>query len=418
MSHEATNWAFKVRGISPTECRVLMNLADCHNPVYGCFPKQEYLADASEIDVRSVRRCLEGLRAKGHVNWVEQREKDRRKANRYSLAFEPGFRPFESAENLGETPESEPDKLSGSSSASTGQGCWVEPDSGGSLNRTQESAIEPVREPVKEPVIEREPVRESAEGVGDRTVDPAEVARNRKAVMKAFDRWYRSWPAKDSSHQTAVDAWMALGYEQQADCIERTPDYIEWCGGAKKISTWAAVYLRERRWEMLPAKTRNEPQPEPVAAFGKGGMAYRFWIVNQPERPHPKAPAVVQQRIDEGGPVGDSEIINRRAAYSWPQLVELDRRILAPLPIRVAPDVAAMGTDFISTDLEGPVGRAWKELFRRMRLPWLPAKPGQSGWPKYVYLPPIDAGADDLDKAVAAAWWIFAERCKGHADAA
>jgi len=94
MSHDATNWASKQRGISCAEARVLWNLSDCHNPVFGCYPKQEYLADACDIDERSVRRCLASLGEKGLVNWVEQREGKNRKANRYSIAFEPGFRRF------------------------------------------------------------------------------------------------------------------------------------------------------------------------------------------------------------------------------------------------------------------------------------------------------------------------------------
>lgn len=152
MSHEATIWAVKVRGISCTEARVLWHLADCHNPIFGCYPKQDYLADACEIDVRSIRRALDSLRAKGFINWVEQREGKNRKANRYSLGFEDGFRAFaEDAQG-----ENEADNLSASSQASTGQDCTFEPDKIDTLNRTPESSIEPVREPVRETSNERE----------------------------------------------------------------------------------------------------------------------------------------------------------------------------------------------------------------------------------------------------------------------
>ncbi|KPH07822.1 hypothetical protein CO657_11550 [Rhizobium acidisoli] len=72
MSHDATNWASKQRGINCAEATVLWHLSDCHNLAFGCYPKQE-LADASEIDERSVRRCLASSREKGFVNWVEHR---------------------------------------------------------------------------------------------------------------------------------------------------------------------------------------------------------------------------------------------------------------------------------------------------------------------------------------------------------
>ena len=45
MSHEATNWAIKQRGLKPTTKIVLWYLCDRYNPDYGCFPTQVRLAD-------------------------------------------------------------------------------------------------------------------------------------------------------------------------------------------------------------------------------------------------------------------------------------------------------------------------------------------------------------------------------------
>ncbi|UIK04892.1 helix-turn-helix domain-containing protein [Neorhizobium galegae] len=87
MSHKATMWAVTVRGITCAEARVLWHLADCHNPVEGCFPSQDYLAEACEIDERTVRRLLANLRGKSLINWTEQRDGKYRKNNRYALAF-------------------------------------------------------------------------------------------------------------------------------------------------------------------------------------------------------------------------------------------------------------------------------------------------------------------------------------------
>jgi hypothetical protein len=44
MSHEATNWAIKQRGLKPTAKIVLWHLCDRFNPDYGCFPSQARLA--------------------------------------------------------------------------------------------------------------------------------------------------------------------------------------------------------------------------------------------------------------------------------------------------------------------------------------------------------------------------------------
>ena len=40
MSHAATNWALKQKGLKPATKIVLLCLADCHNPQHGCFPSQ------------------------------------------------------------------------------------------------------------------------------------------------------------------------------------------------------------------------------------------------------------------------------------------------------------------------------------------------------------------------------------------
>ena len=46
MSHEATNWAIKQRGLKPTTKIVLWHLCDRFNPDYGCFPSQDRLSAA------------------------------------------------------------------------------------------------------------------------------------------------------------------------------------------------------------------------------------------------------------------------------------------------------------------------------------------------------------------------------------
>ena len=49
MSHDATNWAIKQRGLKPTTKIVLWHLCDRFNPDYGCFPSQARLAHDCEI---------------------------------------------------------------------------------------------------------------------------------------------------------------------------------------------------------------------------------------------------------------------------------------------------------------------------------------------------------------------------------
>jgi hypothetical protein len=93
MSHEATNWAVKVRGVSHACKVVLWHLADCHNPVMGCFPTQGYLADCAELSRSSVNRCLAELEEAGLIRRQQRIDPStkRQLPTRYFLGCEKDF---------------------------------------------------------------------------------------------------------------------------------------------------------------------------------------------------------------------------------------------------------------------------------------------------------------------------------------
>ena len=90
MSHHATNWAIKVRGIKPAAKLVLSHLADCHNTHNGCFPSQERLARDCEISRSSLNNQLDLLERVGLI----KREKrfdfatKRQESTLYELCFD------------------------------------------------------------------------------------------------------------------------------------------------------------------------------------------------------------------------------------------------------------------------------------------------------------------------------------------
>lgn len=96
MSHDATNWAVKQRGLRPIAKIVLWHLADCHNPTMGCFPTQEYLAGEAEVSRASVNRILTELEQAGIIRRepAVDPETHRQLPTRYRLAFEKGFEPL------------------------------------------------------------------------------------------------------------------------------------------------------------------------------------------------------------------------------------------------------------------------------------------------------------------------------------
>lgn len=134
MSHDATNWAIKQRGLKPAAKILLWHLADCHNPSHGCFPSQEYLAEHAEMSERGVRRHLEELEGFGLILREKVKQSGRFDRTEYTL-------------NL-HVVHSPPAKLT------TGQNVSPPPAKMGTHHRPN-CPPNLVSEPVKEPVIEQ-----------------------------------------------------------------------------------------------------------------------------------------------------------------------------------------------------------------------------------------------------------------------
>ena len=85
MSHKATSWAFKVRGLSSSQRVVLIFLADCHCPDHGCHSSLASIARWSELDLADVQGILQSLKTHGHIRIAEGGD------DRVYLAFEFGL---------------------------------------------------------------------------------------------------------------------------------------------------------------------------------------------------------------------------------------------------------------------------------------------------------------------------------------
>lgn len=91
MSHAATNWAIRQRGLKPATKIVLWHLADCHNGHTGqCNPKQSTLADMCEMSRSTLNLHLEKLEVLGlirRVTSVDETTK-RQRPTHYVLALD------------------------------------------------------------------------------------------------------------------------------------------------------------------------------------------------------------------------------------------------------------------------------------------------------------------------------------------
>jgi len=89
VSHDATNWAIKQRGLKPSAKIVLWHLCDRFHPDHGCFPSLDTLAEDCEMSRRSVQDQLAELERVGLIR-IEKMERLRGQLprNRYVLGFE------------------------------------------------------------------------------------------------------------------------------------------------------------------------------------------------------------------------------------------------------------------------------------------------------------------------------------------
>ena len=225
MSHEATNWAIKQRGLKPTTKIVLWHLCDRFNPDYGCFPSQERLAHDCEISRSTLNAHLGQLEAAGLLRRVPRLNPvtKRQMPTRYILGFEPGFtpdhatpcpetghgditaeNPFAGAEDLAEEAPAAPEPC-----LNSGHGNGAGPVSEFQADPCPENALTRVRNPDTNPVREplREPVKEE-EGAPGREAILDEFFEELLGAL-GFDAggtspgWWQGWPAR-----THVRRWI------------------------------------------------------------------------------------------------------------------------------------------------------------------------------------------------------------------
>jgi hypothetical protein len=233
MSHEATNWAIKQRGLKPTTKIVLWHLCDRFNPDYGCFPSQERLAHDCEISRSTLNEHLGQLEAAGLLRRVPRIHPitKRQMPTRYILGFEPGFTPHV-PEPCPETGHGNPDD--GETCAEpapfeddataepdpcpeTGHGCAARPVSDfpaepcpeNAESRVRNPDTNPVREPLSKPVKEEEDAR-AREAISDDFFE--ELLKALGLDPTALPGWWQGWPPREHVRRWRDD----LGLDEAA----------------------------------------------------------------------------------------------------------------------------------------------------------------------------------------------------------
>ena len=220
MSHQATNWAFQQRGLKPATWRVLVMLADRHNPDNGCFPSQQQLAYDAEMSVSSLNDQLLKLEDLGLIRRERRINPKTRKqmSTRYILGFEDDF-------------AQEP-------SPNSGVGKPEIPSPKNAESRLRNSETNPVREPVT-----------TTTDFEAQTPDPAEKCVN--ACGPGLSDYARR-VIRDTDD--VIHGWIETGVDLEADVLpvltERTATARD-----RVIRTWDYFTQAERA-----RQTRREAQ--------------------------------------------------------------------------------------------------------------------------------------------------------------
>ncbi|WP_296644718.1 helix-turn-helix domain-containing protein [Roseinatronobacter sp.] len=231
MSHEATNWAIKQRGLKPTTKIVLWHLCDRFNPDYGCFPSQVRLAHDCEVSRSTLNEHLGQLEAAGLLRRVPRIHPitKRQMPTRYILGFEPGFTPHApdpcpetghghqddaaSVADIGPFDDETPDMAE--PCLNSGHGCDARPVSDlaadpcpeNRQSRVRNPDTNPVREPLSKPVKEEEGARAAISGdffeelLSALGLDPT-----------ALPGWWQGWPPREHVRRWRDD----LGLDEAA----------------------------------------------------------------------------------------------------------------------------------------------------------------------------------------------------------
>ncbi|MCA2372217.1 helix-turn-helix domain-containing protein [Agrobacterium genomosp. 3 str. CIP 111-78] len=241
---------------------------------------------------------------------------------------------------------------------------------------------------------------------GDAREAVSEGEEDPKAVARAFRRWYGDWPTrKVDSAYAAERAWQALTPAQRADCIAKSPLYIERANATKGVKVpWAGPYLTGRDWEKLDDPKSEIALPVVHGPFTRAWHARRCAELLMPiSSLVPQLAPFLRRIVDAGGEKAEATLRDHRRKYGWPKVNTMDERAGDRKGVTVPPSVFRVSEAFEKAHREGDLAQAWERLFDRLGLPWPPVPPGV----EWLFFPPVPAEVTDLDMAVAEAWAAF-----------
>ena len=294
MSHEATCWAVKQRGLSCAAKVVLWHLADRFHPDNGCFPQQARLAADCEMSRSSLNVQLDALEKAGLIRREQRHDEGtkQRLPTRYRLGFEAGFKPLKCVaasvdkpvENMCETSPDGAESHVQILDMDPAEPCPENGESHVQLNGHGYKA-----EPVSEPVRDERECADAHGQAGRQAQVQASMQADAGAVSAdegepTIEAFRSVYPLAGHEAQTRlIAAWDALPVTSQAAALAAVPAFVEaGKAGGRKYLPKGAEYLEHRLWTV--AEVRAVQARSTGKATAKGGASAEFVSVERLKR--------------------------------------------------------------------------------------------------------------------------------------
>jgi len=379
VSHDATNWAIKQRGLKPSAKVVLWHLCDRYHPDNGCFPSQETLANDCELSRSALNDHLEALEGAGLIRREQRKDAatKRQKSTCYRFSFEPDF-----ATGNGEPPCAE----TGHGSVSENE---AEPCPENAESRVRNSDTNLVREPVIEP-SERASARER---------EPEDQSDQKKIEARGW-ALLTGWPQfAGMPKEPAMKVWRSLTAEERDEAERKFPAWLALLKAQKKQHIPApSTYFGEKLWQDVPEPGAAQAASIEAAPFGKLWQAWRLKLLLSPADGRGIVLTRFDRKLIEMGKADEAELLReKQAKFGWPAVNALHDRARFGQGTTVSAALEPLAAMMEHVRVGSELFEAWKLEERLRGWPALP-DPGKQEW---VYYPA--GGPDEGLKAFEAA---------------
>ncbi|KZL17510.1 helix-turn-helix domain-containing protein [Pseudovibrio sp. WM33] len=246
----------------------------------------------------------------------------------------------------------------------------------------------PLNNPI--PVQKRESACKSGNDKNDNTGKSAQ-----KTWLRRLKKVHATWPTyADDSTEMVEKAWFALSEAERTEAQRLALAYVDHCRNELKRKAVCAfsTYLREKKWERLPATSAGGTTTQHAKPYGKLWGVERFVDLLKPHYGNfPKPSAFLDGLLKGKGPASERERRQRKAQYGWPRVNAMQHRAqTSSKGVTVPNELAPLADEFIQVEVGSNLWRAWQALHDERGWPWLGV---DRDLPEWVYMPRL-VGAD------------------------